>query len=126
MPLPRKPSQATIVASVQALIRSFPSEAVTITRVTGYTRTAGRTLGVPVVLTVYRGEALVVPAGGTYQVLGLGPYKTDTPRLLIAGQNVIRTGDLTTIHGRDYVVDAQPNYWGAFNIVTLKQLDNGG
>jgi hypothetical protein len=118
--LPRSP-RARIAASIQTLIRSFPTTNVHIVRQT-YSQTAGRTRGVATDTTIYRGEALFSPAGGHIQVKGLGLYESTAPRLIVAGVWSIRQGDRVTLFNMLYEVEDAHNRWGAFMILKLRQV----
>lgn len=121
MPLLRIP-KATVRRDIQTLIRTFPAQAVTITRRTpGTWNTDGDET--PGTMIVYQGEALVIPAGGTVQLLGLGQFEVKTPRLLISGSWPVEQGDAVVLDGRRYEVEFEPDHWQAFLLVTLQQAD---
>lgn len=120
MPLPRKPPRSFIAQRIQMLVRSFPSETVTITRpVKGLT--AGKTSTIIDENIIYQGEALWIPSGGTVEVLGLGKFVTAEPRLMLTGTRDIRQGDRMEHDGREYEIANVQNRWNAFMIFKLTQ-----
>lgn len=121
MPLLRIP-KAMIRREIQTLIRTFPSEPITITRRTGGTWNAegDETPGTAI---IYKGEALVIPAGGNVTVLGLGQLEVKQPRVLISGSYPVAQGDELVLHGRRYLVEFEPDHWQAFLLLTLSQTD---
>ncbi len=120
--LPRKPPRAYIAQSIQALIRSFPSETVTIIRETA-TYGPGGLRGTPVRKTIYFGEALFAEAGQRMDIIPQGLAPVDVPCLLIPGNRTIRQGDRVTMHGEKYEVTDSTNRWHAFVIAKLRQTE---
>lgn len=120
--LPRKPPRALITSSIQTLIRTFPSQTVRVTRVTGWTMNAAKMRQAPIESVMYLGEALFVEAGGQISQLGLGMVETKDPHLLVAGVHPIHIGDRLTVRGVPYEVTSDSNRWGAFGIYKLKQV----
>lgn len=121
MPLLRIP-KSFIRRDIQTLIRTFPSETITITRATPGT---WNDLGdhTPGAAIIYLGEALVIPAGGTVNVLGLGQVEDKNPRLLISGSWPIEQGDEVILAHRRYTVAFEPDHWQSFLHITLQPTD---
>lgn len=112
---------ATIQRTVQLLIRTFESRAVTVERATKtYSALKQQQLAMA---TIYRGEALIVPAGTSVQVLGLGPVVTGGAQLLIAGRRAIQPQDFVTLDGKRYQVQDVPIWWHGYTTVGLKQWE---
>lgn len=121
MPLLRIP-KSLIRREIQALIRTFPSETIRVTRRGGGTwnNEGDQT---PDEVEIYRGEALVAPAGGMVTILGLGQIESKQPQMLISGSWPIQQGDTVLWQGRRYLVSFNPDYWQAFLLLTLQQDD---
>lgn len=121
MPLLRIP-KAMIRREIQTLIRTFPSETVRVTRRGGGTWNSEGDQ-TPDEVEIYRGEALVAPAGGMVTILGLGQIESKQPQMLISGSWPIEQGDTVLWGGRRYLVSFDPDYWQAFLLLTLQQDD---
>lgn len=78
---------------------------------------------VPTFDTIYRGQALVRPAGGTSETYGLGTVENYDLVVLINGDFDIRQSDVVTINdGREYEVMYPPKFFdGSFIEMRLKQ-----
>ena len=120
---------------IAILIRSFPSGRITITRPRIITTSE---FGEPeeVFESVFVGEGLFVPAGGTVARYGLGQVEEDQPHLLVAGHHDIQQGDMVTIQQllpggrgwtppRRYQVLYPPPYWHGFRDLTLENFEQG-
>jgi hypothetical protein len=92
----QRPPRFYVQRDIQILVRSFPSERLQVFRL-GEPRTSGATLDLGEVtypeVTVFNGEALFIPAGGTVARYGLGEVEEDTPQVLIPGWHDIQQGD---------------------------------
>lgn len=123
MPRAVKPSRARVQQDVQLLIRTFPSVYVQITRAS---RTYGGRFGAQTVGSdpvVYQGEALVIPAGASVNLYGLGQVESKNHQVLIAGHRDVQQGDLLTWEGKRYQVSQAPDPWRAFTLVTLQLFE---
>lgn len=116
-----KPRQYMVQKQIQALIRTFEAKTVQIERA----RRTFNTLKQEVMAfdTVYRGEALIVPATGDVALYGLGQVESKNPVLLVAGKRDIRQGDYVTLDGRRYQVEFDPTWFQAAMILKLKQWE---
>jgi len=118
---------------IHALVRSFPSERLTIVRpttvVSGMETTTVDTV-------VFVGEALFIPQGGEVKRFGLGQVEEDRPYILVPGNHDIRQGDMVTrsqmLPGgvgweppRRYQILYPPNHWQAFTVCTLNNFEQG-
>lgn len=123
---------------IQALVRSFPNERLVVFRLGG-AQTSGDTLDLGEVtypeITVFNGEALFIPAGGTVSRYGLGEVEEDKPQVLIPGWHDIQQGDRVRrsqmlpggrfTQPRLYTVLYAPNVWYSFSHLTLENFGQG-
>ncbi len=106
---------------VQALIRSYGSTTAVIERAR---RTFSELKQQRMVMdTVYRGEALFVPASGDVAIFGLGQVENKQPVLIVAGKRDIQQGDFVTHEKRRYQVEFEPTYFEAYTLLKLKQWE---
>lgn len=125
MPPIRKPPRHFIARSIQGLIRFFPSRTVRVVRVIGWTMTPQKTRKDPIEQVIYHGEALFIPAGGQVQVLGLGLYEEQAPRLMVPQHRPIQPGDKLTVDGNIYEIMNTQDRWNTFVIAKLRQFQQG-
>lgn len=123
LPVSLPPHQVS--GAIQMLVRSFRPLAVTITRVTRLRMSAAKTVNSRDTVTIYAGEALVVPAGGMVQFSDIGVYEQKTDHLLVPGSRDIRQGDRVVLDNRTFEVDFAKNVWRAYVLVILKQIQQG-
>lgn len=135
---PKRPPRWFVQRDIQILVRSFPSERLVVFRL-GEPTTSGDTLdlGEPSYqeYTVFDGEALFIPAGGTVARFGLGEVEEDKPQVLISGWHDIQQGDRVRripmnpdgSEGaiRLYTVQYAPNPWLGFTHITLENFGQG-
>lgn len=135
---PQRPPRWFVQRDIQILCRSFPSERMVVFRL-GEPQTSQEALdlGEPTYPeeTVFDGEALFIPAGGTVARYGLGEVEEDKPQVLIPGWQEINQGDRVRVipmnpdgsEGtiRLYVVLYAPNPWQGFTHVTLENFGQG-
>jgi len=118
---PIKLSKAAIQQTLQLLIRTFDSRSVTVERATKtYSALKQQQLGMS---TVYRGEALMVPAGSSVEVYGLGQVENASVQLLIVGRRGIQQGDFVTLDGKRFQIRDAPVWWHGYTTVALKQWE---
>ncbi len=121
--------------SIQALIRTFPSERLRIFRhgaITGVDGLGQQTYAETV---VFEGEALYIPETGDVARYGLGQVEEDKPRMLVSGWHPIMQGDFVTRQERlpggafgdprPYQIEYPPNHWHAFTVITLANYGQG-
>jgi hypothetical protein len=122
---PRRPSRAQVQREIQLLVRTFPVEHVEVYRVTpGTTGPLGQKTP-PVEVLVYKGEALVQPAGGSLIVENLGQIEFDQPYMVVPSHRAIMQGDRMRYKGRILQVEHPPDYWKAFLVVRFAQNQQG-
>jgi hypothetical protein len=110
---------------MQLLVRTFPVEYVEVYRVTpGSTGSLGQKTP-PVETIIYKGEALVQPAGGSLLIENLGQIEFDQPYMVVPSHRQIRQGDFMRYKGRILQVEHQPDYWKAFMVVRFAQNQQG-
>ncbi len=120
-----KPRRWAVQRDIQMLLRTFPSETITVFRGVRTYGGLGQITGWNETNIVYRGEALVIPATGTVADYGLGQVENLQPQLLISGNRDIQQGDFVRLKGLKYQVEFQPNAWRAFLQVKLAQYQQG-
>lgn len=125
---------------IQILVRSFPSERLVVFRLGEPTVAEVGTdinMGEPTYaeIPVFNGEALFIPAGGSWARYGLGEVEEEQPQILIPGWHDIRQGDRVRrrqmlpggrfMEPRLYVVKYQPDPWHSFTHITLENYGQG-
>jgi len=120
-----RPSRLFIRRDIRKLIRTFPKTYVTIKRLTSTYNDLGEQD--TTTTTVYTGEALVRPQGGSAETYGLGTVENGSLVLLINGKHDIRQADIVTINnGREYEVQFPPVWFDAFMSIQLDQRSQIG
>jgi hypothetical protein len=115
--------KSEIIRDIQGLIRTYPSEVVTILR------------GVPVyndlgeldpnssqTTPIYKGEVLIVPVSGAVQRYGLGQVENLNDTILVSGKRDIRQGDYVIIKGRIFQITNAPSFLNAFMWLNITQV----
>lgn len=118
-----RPRRFFVQRDIQMLVRTFPSETVTVQRGTRTYSAGGQQRWT--YATIFFGEALVVPATGDVQDFGLGQVENKAPKILIPGTRDIRQGDFVILAGRTYQITFEPNWWHGFLLLTLAQWQQG-
>lgn len=115
-----KPTRLFIKRSIRGIIRTFPSTHVVIKRLTEvYNEHGEQDLSTT---TIYEGEALVRPSGGSAATYGLGTVENFALVILINGKHDIRQADIVTVNdGREYEVMFPPGWFDAFMELRLEQ-----
>lgn len=121
----KKPFRWFVQRDIQVLIRTFPSEWVSIYRGRRLSGNVGQNLGWGVGTLIYQGEALVIPADGSVADYGLGQVENKNPQILVSGTRAFEQGDFVELAGRKYQVEFEPNWWHGFSLLRLEQFQQG-
>lgn len=118
--------QHRVQRDVQMLVRSFPSERITVWR--NSTRpTSVDDYGQPNFSRsiVFEGEALFSDASGNVTRYGLGQVEEEKPMVLFPGEHDIRPGDFFERAGKLYQIDYAPDHWPGFTPATVRLYQQG-
>lgn len=115
-----RPNRLGIKRDVQFIARTFPHTFIHVKRLSEEYNPHGESADH--FTTIYKGDANVLPAGGTVEAYGMGTVENSDMTVLIVGKQDIRQGDIVTVNdGRQYEVQYPPSWFDAFMGIRLKQ-----
>lgn len=115
-----------IQRDIQMLVRSFPSERITVWRNSAQPVSVDQ-YGQPSYgrAVVFEGEALFSDASGNVTRYGLGQVEEEKPMVLFPGKHDIRPGDFFERQNKLYQIDFAPDHWPGFTPATVHLYQQG-